>query len=224
MAGSKLDIWANMIELLQPYHKPRCLPAKRKVPGSFLGPAFPVAVPRCLACLLLPTRTAMIRLPFLVCMLHPPLGLLPVLLLPCLLTVMMKFLFRVSHAVLHWFRVMVMLQFLSCAPAVLAALPPPPLLLFALDVPGRLAASADALSGMVNTHLLLLLSCSTMHAMLCFGEFTLEKTFKPRHNVFEPHKLLFCPSFPYRLPLCSPCPLGAEDLLSTIPLLMFHSL
>jgi hypothetical protein len=167
MAGSKLDICANMVELLQPYHKPRCLPAQRKVPGRFLGPAFPVVVPRCLACLLLPTRAAMIRFPFLVCISHPPLGLLPVLLLTCLLTVMMKFLFRVSHAVLLWFRVMVMLQFLSRAPAVLAALPPPPLLLFALNVPGRLAAATDVLSGMVNTDFLFLLPCSIMHAMLC---------------------------------------------------------
>jgi hypothetical protein len=59
-------------------------------PSSFLGPAFPVVAPRCLACLVLPTRSAMMRFPFLVCMSLPPLGLLPVLLLPRLPTEMMK--------------------------------------------------------------------------------------------------------------------------------------
>jgi hypothetical protein len=94
---------------------------------------------------------------FLVCMAFPPLGLLPMLLLPCLPTVMMKFPFRASHTVLLWFRVMVMLRFLSRAPVFLAFPPPPPLLLFALNLPCRLAAAADALSSMVNSNLLLLL-------------------------------------------------------------------
>jgi hypothetical protein len=50
-----------------------------------------------------------------------------------------------------------MLQFLSRAPVFLAFPPPPPFLLFALSLPRRLAAAADALSGMVDTDLLLLL-------------------------------------------------------------------
>jgi hypothetical protein len=51
---------------------------------------------------------------------------------------------------------MVMLQFLSRAPVFLAFPAPPPLLLFALNLPCRLAAAADALLVMVNTDLLLL--------------------------------------------------------------------
>jgi hypothetical protein len=52
-----------------------------------------------------------------------------------------------------------MLSFLSCAHTVLAFTPPLPLLLFTLNLPCRLAAAADALSGMANTSsdLLLLL-------------------------------------------------------------------
>jgi hypothetical protein len=50
-----------------------------------------------------------------------------------------------------------MLIFLSCARVFLAIPPPLPLLLLALDLPCRLAAAANALSGMVNTALLLLL-------------------------------------------------------------------
>jgi hypothetical protein len=79
------------------------------------------------------------------------------LLLPCLPTVMMKFPFRASHTVLLWFRVMVMLRFLFRAPVFLAFRPPPPLQLFALNLPCRLAAAANALSSMVNSNLLLLL-------------------------------------------------------------------
>jgi hypothetical protein len=92
----------------------------------------------------------------------PPLGLLP--LLPRLPTVMMNFPFHVSYIVLLWFLVMVMLRFLPCAPAFLAFAPLLPLLLFALNLlfalrlPRKLAATADALSGMVDTDLLLLLS------------------------------------------------------------------
>jgi hypothetical protein len=63
-----------------------------------------------------------------------PLSLLPMLLLPLLPTVMTKFSFRMSHTVLIWFCVMVM-----------------------LNLPCRLAAVADALLGMVNSDLLLLL-------------------------------------------------------------------
>jgi hypothetical protein len=85
------------------------------------------------------------------------LSFLSMLLLPRRLTVMMKFPFRVSHTALLWFRVMVMLRFLSCAPVFLAFPPPPPLLLFAPNLPCRLAATADALSGMDNSNLLLLL-------------------------------------------------------------------
>jgi hypothetical protein len=82
-------------------------------------------------------------------------SILPMLLLPRLPTVMMKFPFRVSPTVLLWFRVMVMLRFLSYAPVSRALPPPPPLLLCALNLPCSLAA--DALSGMVNSDLLLLL-------------------------------------------------------------------
>jgi hypothetical protein len=57
---------------------------------------FLVVVPMCLV---LPTRSAMMRFPFLVCTSLPTLSLLPVLLLPCLLTVTIKFPFRVSHTV-----------------------------------------------------------------------------------------------------------------------------
>jgi hypothetical protein len=56
------------------------------------------------------------RVPFLVCMSLPPLGLLPMLLLPCLPTVMTKFLFGVSPTVLLWFRVLVMPRFLTPKP------------------------------------------------------------------------------------------------------------
>jgi hypothetical protein len=79
------------------------------------------------------------------------------LLLPRLPTAMTKFSFRVSHTVLLWFCVMVMLRFLSRAPVFLAFPPPPPLILFALNLPCRLVAVANALLGMVNSDLLLLL-------------------------------------------------------------------
>jgi hypothetical protein len=76
------------------------------------------------------------------------------LLLPRLLTVMMKCLIRVAHAILLCFRVLVMLQFLARTPVFLTfSLCHPPL--FAPDLPRRLAAGA--LSGMVNTNLSLLL-------------------------------------------------------------------
>jgi hypothetical protein len=52
---------------------------------------------------------------------------------------------------------MVMLRFLSRTLVLLAFPPPPPLLLFALNLPHRLAAAADVLSGMDNSDLLLLL-------------------------------------------------------------------
>jgi hypothetical protein len=70
---------------------------------------------------------------------------------------MMKFPFHVSHIVLLWFHVMVILRFLPCAPAFLAFAPPLPLLMSALNLPRRLEAMADALSGMANTnsHILL---------------------------------------------------------------------
>jgi hypothetical protein len=101
--------------------------------------------------------SAMMRFPFLMCMSIPHLSLLPVLLLPLLPTVMMKFLFRASHTALLWFRVMVMLRFLSRAQVFLTCPPPPPLLLFALNLPRRLAAAADDLSGIVHTCVLRLL-------------------------------------------------------------------
>jgi hypothetical protein len=69
------------------------------------------------------------------------------LLLPRLLTVMMKFLFRVPHVALLCFRVMVMLNLSLPRPSISAFPPPPPLLFFALNLPCKLAAAADALSG-----------------------------------------------------------------------------
>jgi hypothetical protein len=64
-----------------------------------------------------------------------PISLLPMLLLPRLPTAMTKFSFRVSHTVLLWFCVRVMLMFL---PRCLVLFPPlPPLLLFALQAGGR---------------------------------------------------------------------------------------
>jgi hypothetical protein len=97
------------------------------------------------------------ELPIPLLLVSDPLSLLPVLLLPLLLTVKMNFLFGVSRAVLLCLCVLVMLQFLSCAPVFLAIPPPSPLLLVALNLPRRLVAAADALLGMVNTDLLLLL-------------------------------------------------------------------
>jgi hypothetical protein len=41
-------------------------------PSQLLGPAFPVVVPRCLACLVVLTRSAMMRFPFLIYMSFPP--------------------------------------------------------------------------------------------------------------------------------------------------------
>jgi hypothetical protein len=83
------------------------------------------------------------------------------LLLPRMPTVMTKFSFRASHIVLLWFCVMVMPRFLSRALVFLAFPPPPPLLLFALNLPCRLAASADALLSVVNSDWLLLLLLAT---------------------------------------------------------------
>jgi hypothetical protein len=77
------------------------------------------------------------------------------LLLPRLLTVMMKFSFRIAHTVLLWFHVMAMLRFLSHAPLFLAFPPPPPLLLFTLNLPCRPAAAAVALSCISDLLLLL---------------------------------------------------------------------
>jgi hypothetical protein len=71
-----------------------------------------------------------------------------------------------SHAVLLCFCVVVMLQFLSRTPVLLAFPPPPPLLLFDLSLPQRLAAPADALSGMIHTDLLLLLLPAFTHDSL----------------------------------------------------------
>jgi hypothetical protein len=70
---------------------------------------------------------------------------------------MMKFPFRDSYTALLWFRVMEMLRFLFCAQVFLVFTPPPPLLVFDLNLPCRLVAAADAFSGMVYTDLLLLL-------------------------------------------------------------------
>jgi hypothetical protein len=104
----------------------------------------------------------MTRFPFHCLYVTSPLSLLPALLLPRLLTVMMTFLFCVSHAVLLCFRVMSMLWFLSSSQC-FSPFPPPPPLLFALNLPRRLAAADDALSGMVNTNLLVLLLLLLLH-------------------------------------------------------------
>jgi hypothetical protein len=70
--------------------------------------------PRCLACLVLQTRPAVTRFPFhLVCISLLPLDLLPKLQLPRLPTALMKFPFRVVHAILLWFCAIVMMRFLS---------------------------------------------------------------------------------------------------------------
>jgi hypothetical protein len=60
---------------------------------------------------------------------------------------------------------MVRLRFLSRAQVLLAFPPPHPLPLFALNMPCRLAAVADALLGMVNSDLLLLLLLQTGNIM-----------------------------------------------------------
>jgi hypothetical protein len=64
---------------------------------------------------------------------------------------------------------MVMLRFLSRAPAFLAFPLPPPLLLIALDLPYRVVAVADALLGMVNSDLLLLLLLKALNLLCDFG-------------------------------------------------------
>jgi hypothetical protein len=97
-----------------------------------------------------------------------PLGLLPVMLLFRLLTVMMKFLFCASHAVLLfcYCDAVVPLQL----PSVSGPSSSTPLLLFALNLPHRLVAAADALPGMVYTDLLLFfLLLLLLLAALIFG-------------------------------------------------------
>jgi hypothetical protein len=89
---------------------------------------------------------------------------MPVLLTPFLAFTLPRRIAAVSDALLGverieqhllWFCVMVMLRFRSHAPVFLA-FPPPPPLLFALNLPSRLAAIADALLGVVNSDVLLL--------------------------------------------------------------------
>jgi hypothetical protein len=91
------------------------------------------------------------------------------LLLPRQSTVLTKLLFRVSHTVLLWLCVMVMLRFLSRAPLFLAFPPPPPLLLFALNLTCRLAAVANDLLGMVNSDVPILL-LPTVHTADTWGQ------------------------------------------------------
>jgi hypothetical protein len=83
------------------------------------------------------------------------------LLLPPMPTVSMKFPFRTLHIIMLWFHVTMMLRVLPCVPAFLAFAPPQPLLVcdlvFALNLPFRLAGPADALSGVIYIGLLLLL-------------------------------------------------------------------
>jgi hypothetical protein len=126
-------------------------------PSRLLGPAVFVVFHMCLACLVLPTRSAMPSLTFLVGMALSPLSLLPMLLLPRLPTVMTKFSFRVSHTALLCFCVMVMLWCHSRARVFVIFPPPPPLLLIALNLPCMLAAVADVLLGVINSVLPLLL-------------------------------------------------------------------
>jgi hypothetical protein len=120
------------------------------------SPAFPVVVLRCLAYLVLPTdQISDDEVP--IACLHVTSPPQPMLLLPHLPTVMEKFPFCVFHTVLFWFRVMVMLRFLSSTPVLLAFPLPPSFLFFALNLPCRLAAAADALLGMINSDKPLLL-------------------------------------------------------------------
>jgi hypothetical protein len=94
------------------------------------------------------------RFPFRVCIPRPTLGLEPSRLPPRLQLVMMKFPLHISHIVLLWFRViMVMLRFLSCAQVCIAF---PPLLFFDLNLPCRLVTTADAPLDNVNIDVLLL--------------------------------------------------------------------
>jgi hypothetical protein len=72
------------------------------------------------------------------------------------LAMMMKFPFCGFENILLSLGVVVMLRFLSHAPVFLAFPLPPPLRLLALNQPCRLAAAADALSGMDDTDLLLI--------------------------------------------------------------------
>jgi hypothetical protein len=90
------------------------------------------------------------------------------LLLPCLPTVMMKFPFGVSYTALLWVRVMEMLRFLFCAKVFLVFTPPPPLLVFDLNLPCRLVAAADAFLGMVYTDLLLLAGRPIVSTLMAF--------------------------------------------------------
>jgi hypothetical protein len=123
---------------------------------ELIGPTFPEVVPRHLACLVLPTISAMKRFPFLICMAHPSVSLLPMRLLPCLPTVMIKLPFCASHTALLWFVLWCCRGSSPTPGCFLPFRPPPLLLLFALDLPCRLAAVADALSGMIIADLLLL--------------------------------------------------------------------
>jgi hypothetical protein len=107
----------------------------------------------------------MIRFPFLVCASLPPLSLLLELLLPRLTIVNIKFPVRVPHTFLLWFRDMVMLRFLSCAHVCLAYTSPPPLRLFTLHLPCRLAAAADAPSDVFNTDLRFLFNISVIYRL-----------------------------------------------------------
>jgi hypothetical protein len=110
--------------------------------------------------LVVPTRSARRRFPFFVCKSlppPPPLGILPVLLLPRLPKVTITFPFHVSHILLLWFHVLVMPWLLTCAPAFA---PPLPLLLFALNLLRRLGAAAlsrTVIRFSMNSDLLLLL-------------------------------------------------------------------
>jgi hypothetical protein len=80
----------------------------------------------------------------------------PMLQLPRLLTPIMKFPFCVLYTILLWFRVTMIMRFLSRAQGLLDFTPSLPLPLFVLNLYRRPAAVADALSGMVNMDVLLL--------------------------------------------------------------------
>jgi hypothetical protein len=147
-------------------------------PSRLLHPAIFLVVRRCLV---LPTRSAMTRLAFVVCIALALLSLLPMLLLPRLQAVMTQFSFHISHTVLLWFCAMVMLRCLSRALVFLAFPPTPPLLFFALNLPCRLTAAANALLGMVIFYLLhTLISALTCRHPMRAGCYT-----KSRHHAVD---------------------------------------
>jgi hypothetical protein len=116
--------FATTMDSLDGSHASNFLGSPLKPQCRCLDPSLPVAVPRCLACLVLRTWSVMMQSPFLVYMPLPSADLLLVLWPSHLQTVMTKFPFRIFQPVLLWFRVIVMLRLLFLA---LCFLVPPPL-------------------------------------------------------------------------------------------------